>query len=316
MSLEYARQVMTAERDAIQQVCDRLDDRFVAALDAIMASQGRVVTCGMGKAGIVAQKIAATLSSTGSPAFFMHPADALHGDLGMVNEGDVALILSNSGESDEITRLLPCLRRASVKIVSMTADERSTLAVQSDIVLHLGHIEEACPFGLAPTASTTAMLALGDALALSLMRRRGFESRDYAQRHPAGALGRRLMPVESVMRTGEAMAVVGVSTKVVDAILAITRARSGAAAVVDQAGCVVGIFCDGDLRRGLEKGVEFLDSRVDTAMTANCTTATVGTLAGAVLDIMRHRRIAEVPVVDADGKLVGMADMKGIVATL
>ncbi len=316
MSLEYARQVMQAERDAIEQVCERLDERFVAALDLFVGVRGRIVTCGMGKAGIVAQKVAATLSSTGSPAFFMHPADALHGDLGMVNAGDVALILSNSGESDEITRLLPCLRRAGLKIVSITADERSTLAVQSDIVLHLGHINEACPLGLAPTASTTAMLALGDALALTLMKRRGFEAHDYAQRHPAGALGRRLMPVEDVMRTGEAMASVGLKTSVVDAILAITRARSGAAAVVDDDGRVVGIFCDGDLRRGIERGVEFLEREVGTVMTANCTVVPVGTLAGDVLSVMRLKRIAEVPVVDGDGRLTGVADMKGLLATL
>jgi len=316
MSLEYAREVLQAEIDALKAVCERVDEHFAEALDLLAACGGRIVTCGMGKAGIIAQKIAATLASTGSPAFALHPADALHGDLGMVSAGDVALILSNSGESEEVTRLLPCLRRIGARIIAITASERSTLAVQADVALLLGDIEEACPLGLAPTATTTAMLALGDALALCLMKRRGFRIEDYAQLHPAGALGRKVMPVEDVMRRGEAVAAVGPQATISETILAITRARAGAAAVVGADQAFLGIFCDGDLRRGIESDPAFLSRRVGEVMVRDCTTVCAGTRAGEVLDLMKTRRIAEIPVVDADGLLLGMADMKGLLASL
>ena len=316
MSLEYAREVMDAEVAAIRLVQERLDERFEQALEVLVACKGRVVTCGMGKAGIIAQKIAATLASTGSPSFCIHPADALHGDLGMVSGGDVALILSNSGESEEVTRLLPCLRRIGVSIIAVTGSERSTLAGHADVVLLLGHIEEACPLGLAPSATTTAMLALGDAVALSLMRRRGFEVQDYAQLHPAGALGRKVLPVEDVMRVGSGVAMAGPETRVADVLVSITGARAGAAVVVDQDQHVLGIFCDGDLRRGIESGPGFVDQPVGEVMTANCQTVTRGTLAGDVLETMRERRIADLPVVDEGGRLLGVVDMKGLVASL
>jgi arabinose-5-phosphate isomerase len=281
-----------------------------------MACSRHVFTCGMGKAGIVAQKIAATLSSTGTPAFYLHPADALHGDLGMVGEGDVVLILSNSGESEEITRLLPCLRRVGAKLVAITSSDRSTLAAYADEVITLGLIHEACPLGLAPSATTTAMLALGDAISLTLMKKRNFEEKDYAKLHPAGALGRRLLPVEDVMRIGDAVARVGPDTLVKHAILAITKARAGAAVVVDTENRVVGIFVDGDLRRGIETGPEFLDTPVGKAMSSNCTIVKCGVLAGQVLDMMREKRIADVPVVDDNGCLLGVADLKGLVASM
>lgn len=316
MSLAYAREVMAAEANAIQSLCERLDERFERALDVLAGGTGRIVTCGMGKAGLIAQKIAATLSSTGSPAFAMHPADALHGDLGMVSQGDVALILSNSGESEEVTRLLPCLRRAGVRLVAVTASERSTLAAHADVVLLLGEIEEACPLGLAPTATTTAMLALGDALALCLMKRKGFRTEDYAQLHPAGVLGRKALPVADAMRVGASVAVVGPDATVSETILAITRARAGAAAVVDEARRVLGIFCDGDLRRGVESDPNILSRAVGEVMTRDCTTVAGGTRAGDVLDLMRGKRIADIPVVDADGRLLGVADLKGLVASL
>jgi arabinose-5-phosphate isomerase len=270
----------------------------------------------MGKAGIIATKIAATLSSTGSPSFFMHPADALHGDLGMVGQGDAALIFSNSGESEEIAKLLPCLRRIGSKIVGITASDRSTLAAHSDVVLLLGDIKEACPLGLAPTATTTAMLALGDAVALGLMRRKGFLEQNYAELHPAGTLGRKLMPVEDVMRFGDAVAAVLPDTKISEVVIAITKARAGAAVVIDEAGKVLGIFCDGDLRRGVEAGNDFLQQPVADAMTANCSTVRVGMLAGEVLGIMREKRIADIPVVDENGTLRGVADIKGMVASM
>ncbi len=316
MTLAYGRQVMDGEIAAIRSVRDRQDEGFVRALELLEKCRGRIVTCGMGKAGLVAQKIAATMASTGSPAFYLHPADALHGDLGMVGAGDVTLILSNSGESEEVTRLLPLLRRVGAKIVGITASERSTLAGHADVVLLLGEIEEACPLGLAPTATTTAMLALGDALAMCLMRRRGFKVNDYAQLHPAGALGRKVLPVESVMRAGDAVAVARPDTRVAAVIMAITRARAGAAVVVDGEDRVQGIFCDGDLRRGLESGPEFLEQPVAEVMTAGCTTVTADRPGGEVLDLMRQKRIAEIPVVDGAGKLLGMADLKGLLASL
>ncbi len=316
MSTTYAKQVLQAEANAILAIREALDARFEQALDLLANCAGRIVTCGMGKAGIIAQKIAATMASTGSPAFPLHPADALHGDLGMIGKGDTALILSNSGESDEITRLLPCLRRVGAGIVAITSSDRSTLAVQADVSLIIGEINEACPLGLAPTATTTAMLALGDALALCLMQRKGFKVEDYAQLHPAGALGRKVLPVEDVMRKGEAVAMVTGRATVSETILAITKARAGAAAVVDDAGKLLGVFCDGDLRRGIETNPGILSCPVSEVMTANCTTALAGTRAGEVLGMMKEKRIAEVPVVDRSGRLLGMADMKSLLAAL
>ncbi len=316
MSLERAREVIDAELAAIASVREHLDEHFLNALERMEACPGHVVACGMGKAGIIARKIAASLASTGTPAIFLHPADALHGDMGMVRRGDVALLFSNSGESEEMTRLLPGLRRIGAQIVALTGSARSTLALQADVALVYGELREACPFGLAPTASTTAMLVLGDALALCLMQRRGFEAGDYAHLHPAGTLGRKALPVEEVMRTGEAVARVAPGATVGEAILAITRARAGAAAVVDGDGRLRGVFTDGDLRRGLESGAGFLDRPVREAMTADCTRARAGSRAGEVLEEMRARRIAEVPVVDDGGALLGMVDLKGLLAAL
>lgn len=316
MSLEVGRHVLRAEIAAIQQVHDHLDSHFEVALDLMERAKGRIVTCGMGKAGIIARKIAATLASTGSPAFFLHPADALHGDLGMVGEGDVALVLSNSGESEEITKLLPCLRSRGVRIIAITASDRSTLAAHADVCLFLGAIEEACPLGLAPTATTTAMLALGDALAIALMQRRGFNAQDFARLHPAGTLGRKMMPVEHAMRIGDAVATVPPTATVSETLLAITRARSGAAIIVDEGHHVLGIFCDGDLRRGIEQDPQLLSRPVAEVMTRNCRRVKRGTLVGEVLDMMRRLRIAEIPVVDQEGVLLGVADLKGLVASL
>ena len=316
MTLEYAKQAVDAEIAALQIMRDNLDASFLAAVDAILACPGRTIVSGMGKAGLIGQKIAATLASTGTPAFFMHPAEALHGDLGMITPADVCLFISNSGESEEITRLLPFVRRLGCVVVGITGNRRSTMAAHCDIVLFLGDIDEACPLGLAPTATTTAILALGDALAMCLMRRRGFRESDYAAVHPAGALGRRVAPIETVMRIGDAVAKVGASDTVKDAIFAITRARSGAAVVVDAEGKLEGIFCDGDLRRGLERDPGFMDTRVGEAMIRNCRRVKVGTLAGEVLELMREHRIADIPVMNDEGVVVGLADLKGLVASL
>lgn len=316
MTLEYARQALDAEITALHIMREQLGQSFLDALDAMERCAGRVIVSGMGKAGLIGQKIAATLASTGTPSFFMHPAEALHGDLGMIKSMDVCLFLSNSGESDEITRLLPFVRRIGCRVVGVTGNPRSTMAAHCEIVLRLGAIDEACPLGLAPTATTTAILALGDALAMCLMRRRGFQEDDYAKVHPAGALGRRVAPVDAVMRIGDAVARVVAGSTIKDTLLAMTGARAGAAVVVDGTGRLEGIFCDGDLRRGLEKDADFLSRRVGDEMKRNCQRIAVGTRAGEVMEIMRERRISDIPVLDQDGVVVGMVDLKGLVASL
>lgn len=316
MSIENAVQAIDAEITALNVLKESLDQSFCAALDACLACKGRVIISGMGKAGLIGQKIAATLASTGTPSFFMHPAEALHGDLGMITADDVCVFVSNSGESDEITRLLPFVRRIGCRVIGITGNKRSTMAAHCEIVLFLGDIHEACPLGLAPTATTTAILAMGDALAMCLMRRRGFREEDYARVHPAGALGRRVAPIDSVMRIGDAVARVSAGESVAATLFAMTKARAGAAAIVDGEGRLEGIFCDGDLRRGIESDPEFLKRPVGDAMIRQCRRVQTGTLAGDVLGIMRESRISDIPVVDPQDKLVGMADLKGLVASL
>ncbi len=316
MAIEKAREVIDAEITALAVLKEHIDESFLAALDAMLGCEGRVIVSGMGKAGLIGQKIAATMASTGTPSFFMHPAEALHGDLGMIKKMDVCLFISNSGESEEITRLLPHVRRIGCRVIGITGNIRSTMAAHCEIVLFLGDISEACPFNLAPTATTTAILALGDALAVCLMQRRNFRIEDYAAVHPAGALGRRVAPIESVMRLGEAVAKVRPDQTVKETLFAMTASRAGSAAVIDSEGKLEGIFCDGDLRRGLEKDPAFLDRAVGDVMIRNCRRVPKGTLAGEVLAMMRELRIADIPVLDDDGIVVGMADLKGLVASL
>ena len=314
MSLEYAREVLDAEIKALGQVRDRLDGAFVDALEAMERCTGRVVTSGMGKAGQIATKISATLASTGTPSFFLHPAEALHGDLGMVRAEDVVIMFSNSGESAEIAELLPFLSTMGVTLIGVTSSGRSSLAAHCDINILLGDLTEACPLGMAPTATTTVMLAVGDALALCLMKRRGFNVQDYASLHPAGALGKKSLPVEAVMRTGHAVAAVSPETLVQDVILAITQAKTGAAVVIDADKKVLGIFADGDLRRGLQQDPDFLIREVSDVMTANCARVTGDRRVDDVLAMLKDKRIGEVPVVDEAGGFLGMADLKGLVA--
>jgi arabinose-5-phosphate isomerase len=316
MSIDYARDILATEMAAIGRVRDQLDSRFEAALDALAACTGRVITSGMGKAGLIARKVSTTLASTGSPAFYLHPAEALHGDLGMAQPGDLVLLFSNSGESREVAELLPFLKMRGVPVVAVTGNERSTLAAHADHTLCIGDLGEACPLGLAPTATTTAMLALGDAIALCLMRRRGFAIDDYARLHPGGALGRKTLPVEAVMRTKDAVATVAPDATVRDTLFAITRARCGAAMVVDAAGCVAGVFTDGDLRRGIEADDGFLNRPIAAVMTRDFTRVAAGTRAGTALELMKERRIGEAPVVDEAGRLLGVADLKSMVAAL
>lgn len=316
MTIEHATAAIDAEITALGILKGCLDENFVKAVDVMLACSGRVIVSGMGKAGLIGHKIAATMASTGTPSFFMHPAEALHGDLGMIKDSDVCLFLSNSGESEEITRLLPFVRRIGCRVVGVTGNPRSTMAAQCEIVLRLGNIGEACPLGLAPTATTTAMLALGDALAVCLMQRRGFEEKDYAKVHPAGALGRRVAPVETVMRLGDAVARVTAEQTVKDTLFAMSRARAGSAAIVDAEDRLQGIFCDGDLRRGLEKDSGFLEQRVGGVMIRDCCRVPTGTMASDVLALMKKRRIADIPVVSPDNVLLGIVDLKGLVASL
>lgn len=316
MSLDRAREVIDIEAEGLRTLRAALDESYLRALDLLEQCAGRVVVIGMGKAGHVGAKIAATLASTGTPAFFMHPAEAMHGDLGMVTGADVCLIISNSGESAEITHLLPYIRRKGAKIVGITGNARSTMAGHCDVLVCMGTVREACPMGLAPTASTTAMLALGDAIAMCLMGRKGFTQDDWAVVHPAGALGRRVAPIESLMRIGDGVARVHARQTVQETLFAMTRARAGSAVVVDADGRLEGIFCDGDLRRGLEKDPAFLQRPVGEVMIRGCKRVPKGTLADDVLQIMRQHRIADVPVVDPDGRVAGVADLKGLVASL
>src|SRR5436853_3324205 len=248
---EYARGVLRAEAVAIEQLCARIDGDFSEAVERILACSGRVVVTGMGKPGFIAQKISATFASTGTPSLYLHPAEALHGDLGRLVPGDMVLALSNSGETDEIVRLLPAIRRLGAPIVAMTSGPRNSLADQADVVLEIGPVPEVCPLGLAPTASTVALLAMGDALAMAVQHRRGFSPEQFASLHPGGALGRQLLRVRDVMRTGSRNPTVrwDVSCREAGAVRTLTEGRPGAASVVDAEGKLIGIFTDGDLRR-------------------------------------------------------------------
>ena len=266
--LALARDVLTTEAKAIADLAARLGDAFVAAVDLILHCRGRVVVSGIGKSGHIARKLAATLASTGTPAFFVHPAEASHGDLGMITPDDVVVMLSNSGESDELVLLAPHLKRQGAKIVALTGNEQSSLARSADVHLDVAVDAEACPLGLAPTASTTAALALGDALALALLDARGFSVEDFARSHPGGLLGRRLLTrVRDVMVTGSALPVVAADATLSEAIVAMSGKGMGMTAVVDAAGCVAGIFTDGDLRRCLDLRRDIRDARVAEVMT-------------------------------------------------
>lgn len=308
--LELARKVLRIEANAVESLAQRLDNDFQQAIDLILNCQGRVVVSGMGKSGHIANKIAATLASTGTPAFFMHPAEASHGDLGMVTGADVVLMLSNSGEGDELLAILPFIKRMGARLIALTGNPGSTLAREADVHLDAAVAQEACPLGLAPTASTTAALALGDALAVVLLDARGFSEEDFAMSHPGGMLGRRLLVhVSDVMRRGDLIPRVSQSASFSDALLEMTRKGLGMTAVVDEAGHPVGILTDGDLRRLFEKGVNFNQASVVEVMHVNPLTITPGKLAVEVVELMEERKINGLLVVDEQGMLVGALNM-------
>ena len=308
--LTLARQVLHIEAGAVNALADRLDESFAAAVALVLASRGRVVVSGMGKSGHVARKIAATLASTGTPAYFVHPAEASHGDLGMIAHDDVVLALSNSGESAELTAILPLIKRRGAKLIAMTGNADSTLAQEADVHLYAGVDKEACPLNLAPTASTTAALALGDALAVALLDARGFSADDFARTHPGGSLGRRLLVhVRDVMHTGDALPSVSADAPLKEALLEMTHKGLGMTAVVDAAGRVAGVFTDGDLRRALERTLDIHTTGISQLMTQNPKTIAADRLAVEAVDRMQTHHINGLLVVDDTHKLVGALNM-------
>ena len=314
MGLARAKQVLIVEAGAINAMAERLDDNFVQALTLVHGCRGRVVVTGMGKAGLVGQKISATLASTGTPSYALHPAEALHGDLGRVVKEDVVLVLSNSGETDEVVRLVPHLRRIGTAIVTLTGKPDSTLAQHADVVIDVGNWGEACPLGLAPSTSTTVMLAVGDALALGVQDMRDFTPEEYARFHPGGSLGRKLLRVSEVMRTGKDSPIIAENHAVTEALFAITSARAGAISVVDDQGRLVGIFTDGDLRRHVAEGVDLKAVALNDVMTRTPRTLQPERLATEAARIMCEHRIDELPVVDEERKPIGMVDVQDLLA--
>ena len=313
MSLKEARELIRIEAQAIKNLSSRINANFAKAIDIISKCRGRVIVSGMGKTGIIGRKIAATLSSTGTPSIWMHSAEAVHGDLGQVTRNDVLIIISYSGETDETKKLLPLIRKIGSEIIAITGNPKSTLAKFSDIDLDVSVKKEGCPLELAPMASTTATLAMGDAIAACLIAKKGFRREDFAFYHPGGSLGRRLLlKVEDLMRKGPRFPTIEDDAPVKKVLLAITKARCGSACVLNKKGKFVGIFTDGDLRRRLESDQQLLDRKVKDVMTKNPTTISKDKLAQEALRILQDKKIDELPVVDSKDKLVGLLDVQDI----
>ncbi len=315
---QFARQLIEVEASAVKALAATLDDSFDRALKLINNCSAAVLTTGVGKAGIIARKLAATFASTGTPSHFLHPGDALHGDVGAIRQGDLVIILSYSGESDEILRLLSVIKKLDHPVIAITSSDRSSLAKHAQVVLRLGQIEEACPLGLAPSATTTAMLALGDALALSAMKMRDFTAQDFALYHPAGQLGRKLIKVKEAMtfRMGENLPVAPDHLSEKDVLLKVSsiKRRSGAVILADQNVKMTGIFADSDLRRLLTAhGVSILEQPIREVMTKNPKKISGDALASEVMALMKQYRIDEVPVVDEDNRPVGLIDVQDLV---
>jgi arabinose-5-phosphate isomerase len=307
MSLETAKRVLRIESEAIAGLIDRLDARFEQGVETLFACKGRVVVTGMGKSGLIGRKISATFASVGTPSFFLHAAEAAHGDLGMLASDDVVLAISISGETQELLDMIETLKRLGVLLVTLTANLRSTLAAASDVVLDIAVKEEACSLNLAPTASIAAALAMGDALAISLLERRGFKEHDFAALHPGGKLGKRLRRLESLMHSGDDLPCVGPAARMPDVIYEMSRKGLGLTAVVDGDNKLLGIITDGDLRRMMEqRRKDVLDLAAAECMTKNPTTLGPGELAASALRIMEQKRITSVLVVDLDHRLQGV----------
>ena len=311
--LKTAKQILDIEAHAITSMKKRIGKEFLRAVDLMVKCEGRVIVTGMGKPGFIARKISATLASTGTPSHFLHPAEALHGDLRMVTDRDVMIAISQSGETGEILKLVEGVKKTRVPLIAMTSNRRSTLARQADLILDLGVTREACPLNLAPSASTTASLAMGDALALCLLKKKGFKEEDFATLHPGGSLGRKLLKVKDIMRTGKDHPLVKKETTIRQALLAITSSRAGSCSVVNAQGKLIGIFTDGDLRRQLRtNGAHILEESVGRHATLRPVTIQEGQLASEALNIIKTRKIDELPVVDGRGKAVGLLDIQDL----
>ncbi len=305
-ALALARRVLAIEADALRALAERLDERFVAAVALILHRHGRVVVSGIGKSGHIARKIASTMASTGTPAYFVHPAEASHGDLGMVESGDVFIAISYSGASEELLDIVPLVKRRGAKLIAMTGNPESALAREADVHLDARVAQEACPLNLAPTASTTAALALGDALAVALLDARGFSADDFARSHPRGRLPRQaLVHVADVMCRGEAVPCVPSGAPAMQAVGEITRGRLGMTAVVGEGRRLLGVYTDGDLRRALQRGADFGRARIDELMTREPKTVRPDALAAEAVQLMERHKISQVLVVDEAGALVG-----------
>ncbi|MCG4451971.1 KpsF/GutQ family sugar-phosphate isomerase [Pseudomonas sp. MMS21-TM103] len=308
--IKSAQRTIRLELEAIEELLPRIDSNFTRACDLILASKGRVVVVGMGKSGHIGNKIAATLASTGTTAFFVHPAEASHGDMGMITRDDVVLALSNSGSTAEIVTLLPLIKRLGITLISMTGNPDSALAKAAEVNLDARVSQEACPLNLAPTSSTTASLVLGDALAIALLEARGFTAEDFAFSHPGGALGRRLLlKVENVMHGGASLPSVQRGTSLRDALLEMTQKGLGMTVVIEDDGRLAGVFTDGDLRRTLDRGIDVRQSRIDDVMTVHGKTARAEMLAAEALKIMEDHKISGLVVVDSDDRPVGALNM-------
>jgi arabinose-5-phosphate isomerase len=313
MLINKAKEVIRIEARALNEVASKIDGKFVKAIDLIFKTKGRVIVTGMGKAGIVGRKLAATLASTGTPSLWLHSAEAVHGDLGQVTKNDIVVVISNSGETQETKNLIPLVKRIKAKIIAMTGNSRSTLAKYSDIVLNIAVKKEGCPLGLAPMASTTAAIALGDAIAACLIVKRQFKKEDFAFNHPGGSLGRKLLlKVEDIMRKGSMCAKVRENSTVKKALLSITRSRCGSACIIDSRGKFIGLFTDGDLRRHLEVDGQLLKRKVKEIMTRNPTTISKDILAVEAMKIMEEKKIDELPVVDRKQNLLGLLDVQDL----
>jgi arabinose-5-phosphate isomerase len=313
-TVHEGKTILLQEADAIRAMSGRLDDNFSRAVDLMLACTGKIIISGMGKSGIIGQKIAATLASTGTTAIFLHPADAAHGDLGVVSEGDTVICLSKSGMTEELNFILPALRERKATIIAFTGNPRSYLAMNADVVLDTGIDQEACPYDLAPTTSTTAMLAMGDALAICLMKKKNFTDQEFALTHPKGSLGKQLtMKVGDVMATGDALPLVHEDATLSDLILEMTSKRYGVSGIVDAEGKLTGIFTDGDLRRLVQTGKPFLDKKAAEVMTPNPKTVAPDLLAKACLELLETHRITQLIVCDEEKHPVGIVHIHDLV---
>ena len=309
MTIDLGKRVMNIEANAIREVADSLDDAFTHAVDMLYGCEGKAVIIGMGKSGLICRKIAATMSSTGTPAVFMHPAEAIHGDMGVISKGDVVLAISYSGETEEVLRLLEFLQRLGVSIISITGNPDSTLARYSDIHIRAVVSKEACPLNLAPTASTTASLALGDALSMALSVRKGFKEEDFAVRHPGGKLGKKLMKVRDLMHTGDTLPNVGAETNMKDVIYEMSSKGFGITGVTDGEGILMGVITDGDLRRLLQRDDRILERSAGECLTSHPVTIPPDALASEALMVLEDRRITSLFILDDTGRPMGLVHL-------